>query len=91
MSKIHEGLEPKGFPQSSYVVDRYYCTETGHLATDACESKGVGWYKTTTIKNMPVCETHEGTVLDTPEVEKQKAEAAAKEEAEAAGEESASE
>lgn len=91
MSKIHEGLEPKGFPQSSYTVERYYCTETGHLATDACESKGVGCYKTTTIGKMPVCDKHKGTVLDTPEAEKQKAEEAAKAESEAAGEGSASE
>lgn len=74
MSKIHTGLEPKEFNASSYAVDRYYCTATGNLATDACPSKAIGWYKK---NNVPgVCTSHEGTALDTPEVEAKKAEEA---------------
>lgn len=70
MSKVHTGLEAKSFSESSYAVDRYYCTETGLLATDACPSKAVGWY---TKSNVPgICENHEGTVLDSPKVEAEK-------------------
>lgn len=74
MSKIHTGLEPRQFSESSYATDRYYCTETGNLATDACPSKSIGWYKK---NNVPaVCTSHEGTALDTPAVEAEKAESA---------------
>ena len=80
MSKVHSGLEAKAFDESSYAVDRYYCTETGLLATDACESKAVGWYKKS---NTPsICTTHEGTALDSPKVEEQKAEESQESEAE---------
>ena len=74
MSKIHTGLEPKEFNVSSYAVDRYYCTETGNLATDACPSKSIGWYKKNNVPN--VCTSHEGTALDPPAVEAEKAESA---------------
>ncbi len=74
MSKIHTGLEPKEFNVSSYAVDRYYCTETGNLATDACPSKAIGWYKKNNVPD--VCTRHEGTALDTPAVEAEKAESA---------------
>lgn len=76
MSKIHTGLEVKEFSESSYAIDRFYCTETGLLATDGCESKAIGWYKK---NNVPtVCKNHGGTALDSPEVEAKKAEEAAK-------------
>ncbi len=65
MSKVHSGLDTKEFKESSYAVDRFYCTETGLLATDGCSSKEVGWY---TKNNVPsVCKNHEGTALGTPE------------------------
>ena len=84
MSKVHSGLEAKAFDESSYAVDRYYCTATGLLATDACESKAVGWYKK---NNTPsICTTHEGTALDSPKVEEQKAEESQEAEAEDANE-----
>ena len=64
MSKIHTGLEPKEFEVSSYATERYYCTSTGLLATSACPSKNVGWYKKS---NTPgVCTAHAGTALKTP-------------------------
>lgn len=72
MSKIHTGLEPKQFSDSSYALDRFYCTETGLLATDGCPSKAVGWYKKNNVPS--VCEKHEGTALDSPKVEAEKAE-----------------
>ncbi len=70
MSKVHSGLETKSFGESNYAVDRYYCTETGLLATDACESKAVGWYKKSNVPD--ICNTHTGTALDSPEVEAEK-------------------
>ncbi len=66
MSKVHTGLEAKTFTESSYAIERYYCTSTGLLATDACPSKAVGWYKKNNVPS--VCTTHEGTQLDAPSV-----------------------
>ncbi len=84
MSKIHTGLEPKQFSDSSYALDRFYCTETGLLATDGCPSKAVGWYKK---NNVPeICKTHEGTALDSPKVEAEKVEENAETSSEAAAE-----
>lgn len=68
MSKVHSGLEAKSFEESSYAVSRYYCTETGLLATDACPSKSVGWYKKNNVPS--VCTSHSGTALDAPKAEK---------------------
>ncbi|MBO4733996.1 MAG: transglycosylase domain-containing protein, partial [Clostridia bacterium] len=81
MSKIHTGLAAKEFPTSPYTVRRYYCTQTGLLATDACTSVDVGWYRKS---NTPaLCTTHGGSPLDSPDVvEKAEAEKAAKEKAE---------
>ena len=67
MSKVHKGLETKTFTESSYAIGRYYCTSTGLLATDACPSKAVGWYKKNNVPS--VCTTHEGTQLDAPSVD----------------------
>lgn len=67
MSEIHTGLEAKSFTESKYAVSRYYCTSTGLLATDACESKAIGWYKKNNIPS--VCTTHGGTALDAPSAE----------------------
>lgn len=73
MSKVHSGLEKREFKESTYALERYYCTETGRLATDACPSKAVGWYKKGK-KYMPaLCDKHEGTALDSPKVEAEKA------------------
>lgn len=38
MSKIHEGLPDKGFPQAEELVSVEYCLDTGLLATDACRA-----------------------------------------------------
>ena len=45
MAKVHNKLPAKEFDYSEYVYDRYYCTQTGMLATTACPQKAVGWYK----------------------------------------------
>ncbi len=71
MSKVHTGLEAKEFAVSSYAADRYYCTETGLLATDTCPSKAVGWYRKNGIPE--VCTNHTGRTLDSPAVEEAKA------------------
>ena len=68
MQKVHEGLEPKEFTDSTYVHKRYYCTSTGLLATNACPSKDIGYY---TDNNSPeACTTHGGELLDAPQPEK---------------------
>ncbi len=85
MSKIHSGLEPKEFSNSSYAVDKFYCTSTGKIATDACPSRAIGWYKKSNVPG--VCTSHSGTVLGTPDevlAAEKAAEEAAKAEQEAA-------
>ena len=73
MSKIHSGLQAKDFAVSEYAVERYYCTETGNLATDACTSTAIGWYKKAFLPDT--CKTHAGTELESPkEIEAEKAE-----------------
>ena len=79
MSKIHTGLEAKEFATSDYALDRYYCTETGLLATDGCPSKAIGWYKKNNVPS--ICKNHGGSALGTPE-EVAKAEEEAKKQAE---------
>lgn len=78
MSKIHSGLEPKEFSDSPYATERYYCTSTGNLATSACPSKAVGWYKKSNTPDY--CTEHGGEKLGTAD-EIRKQEAAASEEA----------
>lgn len=77
MSKVHKGLPEKEFVDSKYVTKRYFCTETGMLATDACSSKKVGWYKKSYLPGT--CKTHSGTALGDPDkIIQQEAEAAQK-------------
>ena len=62
MKRVHENLEPKDFADSEFVTHRYYCMSTGLLATDLCEHKAEGWYKTNTP--LPgACTQHKGEVL----------------------------
>lgn len=44
MTRIHKGLEYKGFEMGDEVVRRSYCTATGLLANSGC-STSTGWYK----------------------------------------------
>lgn len=81
MSEIHSGLEAREFEVSSYAAERYYCTSTGMLATSACPSKSIGWYKKSNTPGL--CTAHSGEQLKTPaeirkEEEKKAAEEAAK-------------
>lgn len=70
MSKAHSGLSAKEFTDSSFVVEKYYCTSSGNLANSGCPSKAVGWYKKSglDLKNpVPgVCTVHQGDVLSNP-------------------------
>ena len=84
MSKIHSGLEPKEFADSPYATERYYCTSTGNLATSACPSKALGWYKKSNTPDY--CTEHSGEKLGTAD-EIRKQEAAASSEAEASSNE----
>ena len=62
MSKANAGLKVKDFTDSSYTVERFYCANTGELATDACPNKVIGWYKKS---NLPKpCSAHSGKVLE---------------------------
>lgn len=67
MSKAHKGLKVKEFTDSSYAVDKYYCTATGALATEACPNKAVGWYKKNKLPEA--CSSHTGTLLKDPGTE----------------------
>ncbi len=64
MSEIHKDLKPKEFEVSSYATGRYYCTSTGLLATEACESKAIGWYKSSFLP--ATCTKHKGAILGKP-------------------------
>lgn len=70
MSRVHNDLPVKEFTYSEYVIDRYYCSQTGQLATDSCPQREIGWYKTS---NLPeVCSVHGGQKLASPaELEEQ--------------------
>ncbi|MBO5211725.1 MAG: transglycosylase domain-containing protein [Clostridia bacterium] len=67
MGEIHKNLPAKDYPTSKYVVKRYYCAQTGLLATDACEKIDIGWYKKTKLPDA--CTTHEGELLETPKTD----------------------
>ena len=67
MGEIHRNLPAKDYPTSKYVVKRYYCAETGLLATDACEKFDIGWYKKSKLPSA--CTTHEGELLETPKTD----------------------
>ncbi len=76
--KIHKGLEPKEFENSSYAEERYYCTSTGQLATSGCPSKSVGYYCKGKLPGA--CKSHGGNVLGSIAEEKAKEEKAKEEE-----------
>ncbi len=44
MDEIHKDLADKEFEDTSEAVKRYYCTNTGKLASSNCTSTAVGWY-----------------------------------------------
>lgn len=72
MSKIHSGLKEKKFEDSKYAVERYYCTDSGELATKGCTSKAVGWYRSSNVPTA--CTMHAGEELASPEeIKKQEA------------------
>jgi penicillin-binding protein 1A len=64
MAKAHEGLKAKEFENSSYALEKFYCTETGNLATDSCPNKAIGWYRKSNVPE--VCTAHAGEPLGNP-------------------------
>ncbi|MBQ6825253.1 MAG: transglycosylase domain-containing protein [Clostridia bacterium] len=70
MSPVHSKLKAKEFEDSSYASKKYYCTATGDLATDACPSKAIGWYRQSNIPST--CSSHQGKLLATPGSEEDK-------------------
>lgn len=60
MTPTHKGLEAKKFEDSQYISSRYYCNETGLVATENCANVSVGYYKNSYI---PTCSLHEGALL----------------------------
>ncbi len=61
MRRVHKNLEPKEFVESEYVTRRYFCKETGQLATTGCTDYEIGYYKTN--YSLPKsCTIHEGDV-----------------------------
>ena len=52
MNKVHEGLPAKEFEDSSSVVYRSYCRESGLLAGGDCTSTGAGWYKSSGLPGV---------------------------------------
>lgn len=72
MGRYLEDKEYKDYELSDGVITAKYCTITGKLATDICDSKATGYY---TEDNMPSkCTSHAGFIEDeststTPEVE----------------------
>ena len=71
MSRIHANLPAKSFEESGYAAKRYYCSETGQIATDKCPKTEEGWY--TKNGQTDICTAHPGTTLPEPgsEAEKQ--------------------
>lgn len=70
MRGVHTGLPAKDFSVSGYATERYYCTDSGKLATDKCPSTEKGWY---TKNGLPEpCDIHPGTVLYPPGSEEEK-------------------
>lgn len=63
MSKIHSSLPTKTYVESEYVTTRYYCTDTGGIATSGCKSKSIGYYKTSNLSDFK-CTKHSGAILD---------------------------
>ncbi len=67
---IHEDLPDKEFEDLDDAVEKYYCTDTGKLASSSCYSTAVGWYKK---DNLPeYCSGHYYSSDDEEEEEKEK-------------------
>ena len=66
MNSVQQGHEYKEFPMAEGVVQRCYCTESGLLASGACPSTAVGYYK---ADDLPaVCNyNHSGGIISSQE------------------------
>ncbi|NCC87315.1 MAG: penicillin-binding protein [Clostridia bacterium] len=55
MNPIHKNLSEKEFVKSGETIQKTYCTKSGLLAGDSCQSTSTGWFK---IDGMPgTCST----------------------------------
>ncbi len=62
MKVLHQNLPIKDFVMPEAVEQWQYCTDTGHLATEACPKSDTGWYKQS---NKPgFCQKHSGRPLN---------------------------
>ncbi len=52
MNDIHKGLKSKAFKDSSSVLSRNYCCESGDLASDACLKTAYGFYKKNNLPSI---------------------------------------
>lgn len=60
MTEVHKDLPAAEFKESEYVSTRYYCANTGLLATSNCVHLAVGYYKNS---YLPTCSLHGGNIL----------------------------
>lgn len=74
MNSIHKNLPAKSFEFGDEIVEKYYCTNTGLLASSACPS-AAGWYRTDSLPSTctscgsyqpPVNNDDDETPDDTP-------------------------
>ncbi len=63
MKALHRNLQIKEFEQPSGITVTEYCEQTGELATDACQSKATGVYKSSFMPGT--CSVHGGTPATT--------------------------
>ncbi len=57
MAPIHANLPVTDFPDSTSVVERVYCSESGLLASEKCTNTAMGWYKLDALPE--VCTIHD--------------------------------
>ncbi len=61
MSPIHKNRPAIRFNDSKYTSTRYYCRETGLIATEGCTATAVGYYKNS---YLPYCAVHGDSPLN---------------------------
>ena len=68
MNAIHKGLPEKDFKMSGKSVQKNYCTKSGLIAGDNCQSTASGWYKVDSLpKTCSECSSAGPTTDQTTE------------------------
>lgn len=70
MRGVHADLPARSFEESSYATERYYCTESGKIATENCPKTEKGWY--TKNNQNDTCDLHAGQALYPPGSDEEK-------------------